>query len=137
MASPRLQRILATLCPSLFFTLPGTDDPVFVFSVAGLVASAFVFMFPGCLLAYLYNAVAYYHPRVIIFWVPPSVVRAMNVLPPFLADRSFVGTYAAALLATSVSITVDLSILRADHASCSAHRLLVYGEGGSGEGIVA
>ena len=105
----RLQHILATLCPSLFFTLPGTDDPVFVLSVAGLVASVFVFMFPGCLLAYLYNAVAYYHPRVIIFWVPPSVVRAMNVLPLFLADRSFVGTYAAALLVGWVSITVDLS----------------------------
>ena len=116
MASPRLQRILATLCPSLFFTLPGTDDPVFVFSVAGLVASVFVFMFPGCLLAYLYNAVAYYHPRVIIFWVPPSVVRAMNAFPLFLADRSFVGTYAAALLAISVSTTVDLSILGADLA---------------------
>ena len=112
----RLQRILATFCPSLFFTLPGTDDPVFVFSVAGLVASAFVFMFPGCLLAYLYNAVAYYHPRVIIFWVPPSVVRAMNVLPLFLSDRSFVGTYAAALLAISVSTIVHLSILGADNA---------------------
>ena len=115
MASPRLQRILATLCPSLFFTLPGSDDSVSVFSVAGLVASVFVFMFPGCLLAYLYNAVAYYHPRVIIFWVPPSVVRTMNVLPLFLADRSFVGTYAAALLAISVSTTVHLSILGADH----------------------
>ena len=116
MASLRLQRILATLCPSLFFTIPGTDDPVFVFSVAGLVASVFVFMFPGCLLAYLYNAVAYYHPRVIIFWVSPSVVRAMNLLPPSLVNRSFVGTYAAALLAISVSTTVDLSILGADHA---------------------
>ena len=60
-------------------------------------------------------AVAYYHPRVIIFWVTPSVVRAMNAFPLFLADRSFVGTYAAALLAISVSTTVHLSILGADH----------------------
>ncbi|KAI0091291.1 hypothetical protein BDY19DRAFT_904737 [Irpex rosettiformis] len=97
MASPRLQHLLATLLPSLFFTLTGTVDPVFVFSVAGLVVALVAFLFPLCLMASFYATLAFYYPRVVIFYLPSFVSRSMTAFPRVLVNPLFVVLYASVI----------------------------------------
>ncbi|KAI0091251.1 hypothetical protein BDY19DRAFT_991822 [Irpex rosettiformis] len=98
MVYPRLQHLLATLLPSLFFTLTDTADPVFVFSVAGLVVALVVSLFPLCLMVSVYETLAFYYPRVIIFYIPSSIVHSMNTFPTVLANPSFLALYASVMM---------------------------------------
>ncbi|KAI0091263.1 hypothetical protein BDY19DRAFT_1055402 [Irpex rosettiformis] len=62
-----LPLVFAKLFPFLFFTLPGTVDPVFAFSVAGLVV-AFATVFASLsLLVFLFSALSFYFPSLFFF----------------------------------------------------------------------
>ncbi|KAI0091257.1 hypothetical protein BDY19DRAFT_991826 [Irpex rosettiformis] len=98
MVYPRLQHLLATLLPSLFFTLTDTADPVFAFSVAGLVVALVVSLFPLCLMVSVYETLAFYYPRVIIFYIPSFIVHSMNAFPTVLANPSFLALYASVMM---------------------------------------
>ena len=106
MTFPRPQRHFEVLCPGLFFSLPSTFDSVFLFSIAGLIAAFVEFAFPVYLLGSLYDAVAYHYPRVIIFYVPFSVVQWMNAFPVVSIDRPFLVTHASVVVIMAALVSI-------------------------------
>ncbi len=97
-----------SLALGLSFTLPSTVYRVLAFSVACLVLTFMVVLFPFCVMASFYPWLAWYHPRVVIFVLPSWLLSALDAIPLAMADPLFVVVYALVLLVALVS---DPSIL--------------------------
>ncbi|KAI0759217.1 hypothetical protein BC629DRAFT_1597841 [Irpex lacteus] len=95
MVPPRLPTRFFSGLP---FTFPSTIYPVLVFSVACLLVSFLVALFPLCLMASLYIPVAYYHPRMVLFGPLSHILYTLDRFPSALSDPWFLVCYALVLV---------------------------------------
>lgn len=105
-------RLTTRFLSGLPFTLPSTVYPVLVFSVACLLVSFLVVLFPLCLMASLYIPVAYYHPRMVLFGPLSHILYTLDRFPSALSDPSFLACYAFVLVVARVSVPFIIALAR-------------------------